>query len=336
MKKVKLSVIIPVYNMEMYIEQCLLSTLNQDIPKDEYEIIVVDDCSTDNSIKIVERYQKINSNIKIIRHSKNKRQGGARNTGVKAALGEYILFLDADDYFAENMYKQLLSTALNNNLEIVNFDYYYQEDDGTFSRGNSGAHCSLDIMSGASYLKKNGLIYKNIWTRLYKRSLLVDNDIWFTEHVTFEDVDFAVKALYCAKRCMFVPINALYYRYNFESTARQKIKGDRLADQVKLANRLLHFLNNIQSIDNEIYRIFSRMAIKIAKISITRSVFLDTNERNIFYDSLEQDHDKCEMLTNSLPNTYKFYMRHRIVVNFIFSPLCSFLRLVLEIRRKII
>ena len=92
----KISIIIPVYNVEKYLRECLDSCINQTLA--DIEIICVDDCSPDNSIKILEEYQAKDYRIKIFRHEKNKNLGAARNTGIQNAIGEYVWFVDSDDY----------------------------------------------------------------------------------------------------------------------------------------------------------------------------------------------------------------------------------------------
>ena len=107
----RLSFIVPFYNVEPYIEECIRSLYNQDIPQEEYEVICVDDCSPDGSRAIVERLQKEYPTLKLLIHTENKRQGGARNTGMKVAQGIYIWFMDSDDYIKPNCLKDLLERA---------------------------------------------------------------------------------------------------------------------------------------------------------------------------------------------------------------------------------
>ena len=99
----KISIIVPIYNEEKYVKQCLESLINQDF--DEYEIICIDDHSTDNSNQIVREFQKISNRIKLILHSSNQGLSSARNTGLKAAHGEYVLFVDSDDMLLDNALK---------------------------------------------------------------------------------------------------------------------------------------------------------------------------------------------------------------------------------------
>lgn len=108
---IKLSIIIPMFNVAQYLRKCVLSAFNQGLSTNEFEIIMVDDESPDNSLDIAKDMSKTHDNITVI-SQKNKGLGGARNTGITHAKGEYLLFLDADDYLLPNTFKFLVDMAL--------------------------------------------------------------------------------------------------------------------------------------------------------------------------------------------------------------------------------
>ena len=110
-KKIKISVIVPVYNTEKYLNECLNSLVNQTIYK-ELEIICINDASTDNSLKILEGYEKQYENLIVINSNVNKKQGGARNLGIMRATGEYLGFVDSDDFVDLEMYEKLYNEAI--------------------------------------------------------------------------------------------------------------------------------------------------------------------------------------------------------------------------------
>ena len=118
---VKLSIIIPVYNGEEYIDRCLQSCLRQDIPADSYEIVVVDDGSTDSSNVILSRYAMEHANVVVLTQS-NKKQGAARNYGLSKAQGEYIWFVDSDDWIEANCLGRLLALCDDNGIEVLAID----------------------------------------------------------------------------------------------------------------------------------------------------------------------------------------------------------------------
>lgn len=122
---IKLSLVIPMYNVELYIEKCLNSCINQDLSSNEYEIIIVNDGSKDTSLSRAEAIARKHNNIKII-SQENGGLSSARNTGLKNAKGEYIWFIDSDDWIEPNVLKNLYQIASHNNLDILRFLEYYR------------------------------------------------------------------------------------------------------------------------------------------------------------------------------------------------------------------
>ena len=128
--KVFLSIIVPFFNVEKYIKECIHSLYSQDIPSDNYEVILVNDCSPDNSREIVVELQKEYPTLTLIDHDKNKKLGGARNSGLKVAKGDYIWFVDSDDFLKPNILNNLLEISYQNNLDVLHFDYYQYNENG--------------------------------------------------------------------------------------------------------------------------------------------------------------------------------------------------------------
>jgi glycosyltransferase involved in cell wall biosynthesis len=190
------SVIIPVYNVEKYIEKCILSVVNNNLQINEYEIIVIDDESQDNSASIVRSMMKIHPQIKLI-SQKNKGLGGARNSGVLNASGEYVLFLDADDYLKENALKNVTAFASENKLDILEYGAI-----GVTEKGDEVYKYSKPveaISDGYEYLTK--IQYMNsACNKLYATQFLKSNQLQFVEQIFIEDFEFNTKAFYYAKR----------------------------------------------------------------------------------------------------------------------------------------
>ena len=143
---IRLSIIVPFYGVEKYIEECIRSLYDQDIPMEEYEVICVDDCSPDGSRAIVERLQKEYPTLRLLTHTENKRQGGARNTALKEARGEYVWFVDGDDTIQSNCLGRLIKTASDNHLDVLRF--YFSHTDGKAI--NTTKLIDSPIMSGSS------------------------------------------------------------------------------------------------------------------------------------------------------------------------------------------
>ena len=185
MKKYKVSVIIPVYGVEKYIDKCLASLVKQSLK--DIEIIVVNDGSPDNSQKIIDKYvkkypQKIKSYIK-----ENGGQGSARNFGLSKATGEYIGYVDSDDFVEKDMYEKLYNKACEGNYDIVicdNFnvseDYSTKKEDIHINNGNEFEKAIFGKMA--------------VWNKIYRREILIDNNLEFKDPSSLK-VKFLTKLL---------------------------------------------------------------------------------------------------------------------------------------------
>ena len=159
------SVITPVYNVARFIERTLNSVLQQSYK--DIEIILVDDCSTDNTAQVISEYGKFHQNLRLINHETNRRQGSARNTGVKVAKGDYILYIDADDTFESNALP-LLKKELEKyeGIDILKFDYFLVKD--STIKTCIAVSDNQDVMSGREFLKRNSIPWVP-WLCVYRR-----------------------------------------------------------------------------------------------------------------------------------------------------------------------
>lgn len=237
---IRLSIIIPFYNVEQYIAQCLESVYRQDIPEEEYEVICVDDCSPDNSIAIVEDYAKGHSNLVIVRNKFNRKLGGARNAGMEVAKGEYIWFVDSDDFIEENCAGKLLSEMENEDLDMLHFNHTIYPDSVVTSQVCNPVHSK--VMTGVDMLFSQDFIWYNelvtAWCKLYKKKFLLDNNILFAEHMMFEDNDYAILAFANALRVKHVAFDAYHYRYNPQSITHVKHNAEHIYYWLNLVYRL--------------------------------------------------------------------------------------------------
>lgn len=214
----KLSIIVPVYNASDFLARCLDSLVDQTLESD-YEIVLVDDASTDNSYELCKDYQeKYPELIKVEQHAQNKKQGAARNTGLAVAKGEYIAFVDADDYVSLSMYEKLLTLAFQENADIVDSDYYQVSFTGEKEMNRSIAPELLSLEDAA---RKKQLIMRHgrMWTKIFKRSLLADNDIRFIEKLFYEDNEFLPIVMCYVERVVKVDEPLYFYMTNSESTS---------------------------------------------------------------------------------------------------------------------
>ncbi len=194
--KIKVSVIVPVYNVEKFIDKCLNSLVKQSLK--EIEIIVVNDGSPDNSQKIIDKYvkkypDKIKSYIK-----ENGGQGSARNYGLKKASGEYIGYVDSDDFVEKDMYKKLYNKAKENNYDIVVCGNYNVSED--YQNKNIDAF----INNYNTDLENIFFGKMAVWNKIYKRDILIKNKLEFKEKVWYEDLAFTLKAIMNSNTFAFI------------------------------------------------------------------------------------------------------------------------------------
>lgn len=232
----KLSIIIPVYNVEKYVEKCIRSCENQDIPKEDYEVIVVNDGSPDGSLAIVERVAKEHPNIKVI-SQENQGLSGARNTGLAAAQGEYVWFVDSDDWIEENCLKGL-TEKLVDNLDILHIRFKNAYEDGTYKvpeqRFLDGIH------SGKEITEQGGLAAPAQFSVL-RSKFVKDNNLKFYVGIYHEDAEFKPKAVYLANSIRYYDKEVYYYlqRNSGSITSNYKLKNG--LDAIKVCNSLYDF-----------------------------------------------------------------------------------------------
>lgn len=209
----RLSIIIPFYNVEQYIAQCLDSVYHQDILEEEYEVICVNDASPDHSRDIVLEYQKQHKNLVLIEHEHNKKLGAARNTGRSIARGKYIWNVDSDDYIAENCLSSILKQCEQNNLDILMFNLA-SDTEGVNNTADFPFCVSDNPQDGITCINQNiseiGRLCP-VWRYIYKRDFLDANNIYSPEINMGEDVPYAFKSLLLAKKILL--INEVYYHY---------------------------------------------------------------------------------------------------------------------------
>ena len=206
----KISVIIPVYNVEKYLRQCLDSVINQTFK--DLEIICVNDASTDNSLCILEEYAQKDNRIVIFQNEKNSGLGLTRNHGLKYATGEYIHFLDSDDWVEPDIYEKILAdlpechdvvSFLWNNVDVKNGKIRQEKFKEYVVNGN---------------FKTNPEIIDNwkisVWNKLYRRDFLISNGLVFNDFPCMEDIEFSYKVLLLAHDIKFINKILLNYRYN--------------------------------------------------------------------------------------------------------------------------
>lgn len=217
----KLSFVIPCYNMEKYLPECLDSLLAQNLASNEFEIIVVNDESKDNTLQIANDYSKKHSNIKVL-DKKNGGVGAARNSGLDLAVGKYVQFLDPDDYLASNVVKKLLVTIQEYDLDILTFrSLDFKKEAPKQSRNLEIATSGLEVIDGISYISKHK--FKNeIWWFMTNRDFMIKSGIRFIEGRWMEDAILAAELFCKAKTMAYLDLDVHRYRILPTSAMRNK------------------------------------------------------------------------------------------------------------------
>lgn len=207
----KISIIVPIYNVEKYIKDCLTSLINQTL--NDIEIICVNDGTEDKSMSIVKEFQKKDEKITII-NQKNKGLSQARNNGLKIAKGKYIYFLDSDDTISTEALETLYKIANSKNLDILYFDgktnYESDEVKKEFSKYENYYQRNIDcqkVIDGQAMfllMKENNSYRANVATQLYKKDFLIKNKIRFIPNIYHEDEEFSLKTSLYAKKTFYI------------------------------------------------------------------------------------------------------------------------------------
>lgn len=298
----RLSIILPCYNVERYVSDCLDSIYNQDLPGDEFEVICVNDCSTDNTSKVLSEYVKEHSNLTIITHLENQTLGGARNSGLKAARGSYIWFVDPDDFILANCLGELLSIAEHKETEILLFNHCVVNCEKSFIK-NRIMFLDSDAMSGQEYVIRytpnNIAAHTIVWCCLYKTSFLHKNNCKFPIMKKGADDSFQWRAMLLAKRVASVEKVYYYYRVNQNSVSHKTQLAEVLfSDRVLNAYQIHLLLNNN---DLRIMEVIRKDLLKILDWSINSTISvagrLSSLEQDRFYQEIVKHKNEVRMLS---------------------------------------
>lgn len=231
----KFSVIIPVYNCENLIEQCINSFLGQDY--EDYEIIAVDDCSTDNTRSVLKSIAS--DKLIVIEQEKNGGSAVARNTGINRAKGEYLWFVDADDAVTDDSFTKLDSYLKNNSVDTVIFDYYDVDSNLNILASKKGSEYDFDIVNPLD--KKEVLIQTPCgWNKVFKSALFEDRELWFLEGNWFEDFATTPKLLAKSKRIGYLK-EALYLYVQNESSKTHTQALERNLETIRAMESIKEF-----------------------------------------------------------------------------------------------
>lgn len=249
------SVVIPLFNTEKYIARCLESILNQTFQ--DFEVIVVDDGSSDSSCAVVESYrEKFGGRMTLLKLEKNTGCEGSapRNVGFKQARGEYVFFVDADDFIVETALEILHAAATQSAADVVyTSHYYFHSEDGKLqevadkeSFGNDEMILTVDYAEKLceQLFNENG-IYQMPWTKFVARKFLLANEIAFPMIISGGDFLWTIQVVYYAKRFLRLPIALYFHNENADSVTRKKS-----APEKKIVDTVKAFLMGAKALDD--------------------------------------------------------------------------------------
>ena len=238
----KFSLIVPTYQVEAYLGECLESCVNQDLRTDEYEIVVVNDGSTDRSADIAADYAARYPHVRVI-NQVNTGISGARNTGIREAKGEYLWMIDSDDYLAPHCLKLLYKRLQQDQLDVlfinrVIFDNLSRKQDKPISNPDQG------VMSGIDYFSQACEGHFLVWRYLIRRDFLLKQQLFFQEGMLYEDVIFTYTLCYHVQRMRRSNEVYYYYRVRPNSLMTRADKEHWRAESLIKAIKILHQLKN--------------------------------------------------------------------------------------------
>lgn len=250
----QLSIITTLYKSAGYMDKCLETLLDQDIPENEYEIILVNDGSPDNSLEIAERYASKHPNIHVVSYEVNRGLAGARQAGTDEAQGKYLCYVDPDDYIKKSSFSKLIQQMEHDNLDMLRFNYQMVDEDyHPISKPQDAriVDYSPKIMDGPSFLADRLGYGCFVWAFIYRSSLIKDSGVKFRQGDYFDDTAWLPQIIRHASRIDTIPEIRYYYLQRSNSLVNtvsnnsiiKKLDAElavieRLKDQMKTADPL--------------------------------------------------------------------------------------------------
>lgn len=300
----RLSIIVPFYNTGEYIIECLNSLFFQDIPESYYEVICINDYSSDNSRNYVIDAQKTHKNIVLLEQSENKQQGAARNWALSVAKGKYIWFVDSDDMIKPNVLAKLYKLIKENDLDLIHFNSLRFSNDGKYWKYNFFSNNGV-VQNGLTFLNEYFTQYKCIPTEscfnIYKKCFLEKNNIIYPEGVYFEDVVFTLKSFLNATKMKCVDEEIYFYRTHEDSTMANYLNSPKkMADWVNFSLSSLKMIQGLKTIDLNLYTNLD--SFFVYKVNETRVQLMHLKAKDIFlfFKRLRKN--------NKLLQYYSFYI----------------------------
>lgn len=282
----KLSIIIPVYNVEKYIIDCLNSIYQSSVDLSQVEVLCIDDKGNDNSIELVKEYVKNNKihNLKTLHHEQNKGLSEARNTGINQANGKYICFLDSDDMIEIDKLEKMVDKAIQEDLDILEGNMKeISETNVNIQSGIEGTtRKTTTVLTGDEYFylsAKNEVYFPMVCGRIYKKEYL-KGKFFFQPGLRFEDEEFSPKVIINANRVQYYDTTFYIYRRRDDSITTNITKDTKWVDSyLEIINSLTEFAETIK--DKKSYRLLKDRIANFTLSILKNPIAYGTSKENL-------------------------------------------------------
>lgn len=340
--KIKVSVVIPIYNVEKYLDKCVQSVLNQTLK--EIEVILVDDGSRDNCPQMCDEYAKMDNRVKVI-HKENQGLGFARNSGMKIAIGEYIAFVDSDDWVKLDMFKNLYENAKKQNSDIaVSGHCDYTNGIKVRTKKHLLAGTTLKDKKNILEMRKNlyghnvndnivDAFPMSVWIAIYKKECLKNNNVQF-ENILSEDIIFNLHAYRVANIISFIGDTNYCYRKDNQPSIMKTFSLNKEKQYLNFINRLMELAKSEN--DPECIMRVKRTAIDFTRlyIGIISDSNLDFKEKKKYAAKFAENEFIRKIWKGypleSLPFQQKIYQKLLLNKNYGIILLLNYIRLKLK------
>lgn len=303
----KLSIIIPVYNGEKCLPSLIESFRTQDVAQEDYELLFVDDCSSDASVSLIERYSKELSNIRLVRHEKNLRLASTCNTGLDQAKGAYLWFVDQDDRLEPGGMGFLLQMIESQNLDLLLFNFRRKNQNGEVT-ASPKVFEDADVMDGISFLRRyfpnnfDDYLLGYRWRALFSKAYMMKKGIRFVDGMMFDDTSILLKSILYAKRV--ASLSGFYYCYFINDasiTYSRRKKGERIFEFAFLVgNEVADLAEEVRLIDDSWARILKKRSKKYYNSFVLDLLRTSKKERCEFYDMVKSNNEVVNQVKTEL------------------------------------
>lgn len=299
----KISVIIPVYNVENYLKKSVDSVLNQTLI--DIEVILIDDGSSDNSPSICDDYKAKDSRVKVI-HKENAGVSSARNDGLKIATGQFVTFVDSDDFIAPYMYEKMYNSAMKNNADMTICNFVKTDGKGVVNFEEDSSKEEIYDAKGAFELIADFSlpIQVTVWNKIYRKNI-VDNLYFDTNKIMAEDLEFLMKAVFKCSKVSYLPI-AMYGYYAQREGAATFIKNKSVDWYLQQNDNIAQIMDDVANNNTEVRDLAIAYKCVNGDLSVANAMIkLNSNDKKVISFLKKELRDNFKTVRKSKLNRKK-------------------------------